>query len=57
MIFGLNVTIWVFLALLGDFGYSQNGGGTLSDFLIFFFFLPISPHNHKLKSESGGIVP
>ena len=27
---------WGFLALLGDFGYSQNGGGTFSDFLIFF---------------------
>ena len=26
---------WGFLALLGDFGYSQNGGGTFSDFLIF----------------------
>ena len=25
------------VALLGDFGYSQNGGGTLSDFMIFFF--------------------
>ena len=27
---------WGFLALLGDFGYSQNGGGTFSNFLIFF---------------------
>ena len=27
---------WGFLALLGDFGYSQNSGGTFSDFLIFF---------------------
>ena len=24
------------MALLGDFGYSQNGGGTFSEFLIFF---------------------
>ena len=27
---------WGFLALLGDFGYSQNGGGTFSAFLILF---------------------
>ena len=45
------------VALLGDFGYSQNSGGTFSDFLIFFFSMAISPHNHKLKSESGGIIP
>ena len=29
-------TVNPILALLGDFGYSQNGGGTFSDFLIFF---------------------
>ena len=44
MICGLNVTSQnhpkapknPIVALLGDFGYSQNGGGTFSAFLIFF---------------------
>ena len=36
---------WGFLALLGYFGYSQNGGDTLSDFLIFFLrgYIPAQP--------------
>ena len=60
MICGLNMTSShkapknPIVALLGEFGYSQNGGGTFFDF---FLSLAIYPHNHKLKSESGGIVP
>ena len=41
---------WGFLALLGDFGYSQNGGGTLSDFLIFF-----SPWLYLLITKSSSL--
>ena len=41
---------WVFLALLGDFGYSQNGGGTFSDFLIFF-----SPWLYLLITTSSSL--
>ena len=42
MICGLNMTSShkapknPIVALLGEFGYSQNGGGTFSDFFIFF---------------------
>ena len=38
------------LALLGDFGYSQNGGGTFSDFLIFF-----SPWLYLLITTSSSL--
>ena len=41
------------LALLGGFGYSQNSGGTYSDFLIFFspwIYLLIC--TSKLESET-----
>ena len=41
---------WGFLALLGDFGYSQNGGGTFSDFLIFF-----SPWLYLLITTSSSL--
>ena len=38
------------VALLGDFGYSQNGGGTFSDFLIFF-----SPWLYLLITTSSSL--
>ena len=50
MICGLSMTQWGFLALLGDFGYSQNGGGTFSDFLIFF-----SPWLYLLITTSSSL--
>ena len=41
-------------ALLGDFCYSQNGGGYIFWFFDIFFSMA---HNHKRKSESGGLIP
>ena len=38
------------VALFGDFGYSQNGGGTFSDFLIFF-----SPWLYLLITTSSSL--
>ena len=38
------------VAVLGDFGYSQNGGGTFSDFLIFF-----SPWLYLLITTSSSL--
>ena len=44
---GLKKTI---LKILGDFGYRQNGGGTLSDFLIYF-----SPWLYLLITTSSSL--
>ena len=47
---GVRILFDPIVALLGDFGYSQNGGGTFSDFWIFF-----SPWLYLLITTSSSL--